>query len=82
MFKEYQSIKKVHADPEPISQADYGNLRAKAVLADPEAATKWGVHPATFRMGHHVIYNMGKDNEYHSWTPVEELATGYIEIKE
>jgi len=67
-LKFYQCIKQVHA--EPMTFAHFLTLRSilNAGGMDPLAN------------GYHVIYNMGTEDEYHSWSPKAIFEGGYLEI--
>ena len=73
----YRSIKEVHG--EPMSNEQWENFRVDVLLANAKnystADTKAG---SQYRDGYHVVYNLGEDNEYHSWSPKKEFEEGNV----
>lgn len=67
-MQHYQCHKKVHA--EPMTLGDFKTLAGKTgMIGDPKAE------------GYHVVYDMGTEKEYHSWSPKEVFEAGYSVIQ-
>ena len=75
-IKKYKSHKIVHA--EPMTRG------AWSVINPYQIRTLVGVNSeqALDDEGYHVIYHLGKTNEYHSWCPKLEFEEGNDEIGE
>ena len=68
-LKLYRSHKLVHA--EPMYKGNYdtfrevnGSLRSSIIDGDSEAE------------GYHIVYELGSDDEYHSWCPKDKFEKG------
>lgn len=78
----YQSIKEV--DSRPCTNVEYNQLlgQVSATMSLAEMGRKYqGARPCTDtpEEGYLVVYNLGKDNQFISWSPKKEFEEGYVE---
>ena len=72
-MKAYKSSKTVHA--EQMSQTEWLEIRSKfqkyssSHLMGPD------------NPGYHVVYDMGTEDEYHSWSPQAQFENGYTALE-
>jgi hypothetical protein len=66
-LKLYQCIKQVHAEP-----MTFGNFS----VSIRKVRDMGQIDPTT--PGFHVVYSLGTQDEYHSWSPRQAFDEGYI----
>jgi len=69
-LKRYKCHKVVHA--QPMNRGDYNKYRGWQIPADENPDDN----------GYLVVYGLGTDDEYESWSPKKQFDEGYTEIGE